>query len=90
MRGVSHNDSDQLLGIGISVTVKTSRGGRPLIVSPQSTMKVSGGFLIVSILSSLIFIPYNGFGAGRRFGIYLLTLYSAFMVTVILVDILGG
>eukprot|EP00042_Codosiga_hollandica_P057154 m.840477 g.840477 ORF g.840477 m.840477 type:complete len:624 (-) comp59512_c1_seq2:198-2069(-) len=76
-----------LIGIGLSTTVATLTKSNPLPISRNGTLKVSGAFLLVSLFSSCLVIPFFKFSAGRKFGIYLICLYVAFMITAIITDV---
>lgn len=74
-------DADVLLGMGVSCTAACLTKVNPYPVAGELGLEVSGGFLLVSLLSSIIIIPCNQFSAGKKYGIYLCSLYAIFMVT---------
>ncbi len=57
------------------------RRQNPFPINQAADLRVSGVFLLVSLVSSLVYIPWNGFSSSRRYGYYLWALYLAFMVT---------
>jgi Ca2+/Na+ antiporter len=50
-------------------------------VESNLSLQVSGGFLLVSLLATLFFIPFNKFASHKYHGAFLLALYAAFMIT---------
>ncbi|XP_004343855.2 solute carrier family 24 [Capsaspora owczarzaki ATCC 30864] len=77
---------DMLLGIGLASIVACTTIEDPYPFEMSSHMLASGLFFLGSLISSLIYVPLNGFGVGRKYGIYLLVLYTAFFVTSITLE----
>ena len=75
------------LGLGIAVVVATSSSGAPVPSNLNPAVMVSFAFLGVSLLSSLIVIPYNGFVLPRRYAFYLFAIYAAYLVVSVLVAV---
>ena len=91
-----------LLGVGVSCLVacltkvnpatgekgdwhKPDADGYP--IDQVTNLKVSGAFLILSLLSSLIVIPLCGFKSSKAFGYYLVILYLIFVGVCLYVEI---
>ncbi|XP_022797133.1 mitochondrial sodium/calcium exchanger protein-like isoform X1 [Stylophora pistillata] len=72
---------NMLLGIGISCTyVTVSHGHAILLRHKYNQYVISAAFLAASLGSSAICIPLMGFRVPRIYGVYLLTLYLAYLV----------
>jgi sodium/potassium/calcium exchanger 6 len=78
---------NMMLGLGIACVTKTARLGTALPIKQPLTLKVSGAFLLLSIMSSLLVVPLSGFHIGRHIGLYLFGLYAVFMATALYVEI---
>lgn len=91
-----------LLGVGVSCLVacitkvnpatgvkgdwhKPHADGYP--IDQVTNLKVSGAFLILSLLSSLIAIPLSKFKSSKIFGYYLVALYVTFVGVCLYVEI---
>ena len=74
-----------LLGMGIACLLVTS-GGQRYPFENSRHLLVSSCFLLVSLLSSLIYIPFNRFRCGRPFGIYLICLYVVFIISSVAIE----
>eukprot|EP00056_Hartaetosiga_gracilis_P005052 m.80796 g.80796 ORF g.80796 m.80796 type:complete len:729 (-) comp12032_c0_seq5:116-2302(-) len=77
-----------LLGIGISCAVAclNNDGRYAMHDQPSHQLKVSGGFLLLSLLSSLVYIPFNKFNASKKFGMYLCVLYAVYVITALTLE----
>jgi hypothetical protein len=60
---------------------------RFLQIDFSNVSKVLLGFLAISLISSLVMLPLQRFYARRPYGVYLLLLYFAFLVVVILTEV---
>lgn len=65
--------------------MKPDADGYP--IDQVTNLKVSGAFLILSLLSSLIVIPLGGFKSSKAFGYYLVILYLIFVGVCLYVEI---
>ncbi|XP_052261125.1 mitochondrial sodium/calcium exchanger protein-like isoform X2 [Dreissena polymorpha] len=74
-----------LLGIGIPFTIATIKNGD---YSIQITLEevVLAGFLMFSLVSSLLIVPLSGFRMTRAWGIYLIIVYITFLAASILTE----
>jgi len=77
---------NMLIGLGISLTIKCAQiYPTPYKAYLDLNLYIGFGFLIVSLISSMIMVPLNGYIVGRKYGIYLLILnfvFSAVSLTV--------
>jgi sodium/potassium/calcium exchanger 6 len=64
-----------LLGIGGAGTYMVASTGRPYPVQVSPTLWVSAIGLIVLLLTTLCFVPFNGFLISRRWGWFLIVFY---------------
>lgn len=79
---------NMLLGIGISCTIQTISGGRPISLHHKyHQYQISAGFLAASLCSSAIIIPVIGFKVPRIYGVYLILLYICYLATSIVAEI---
>eukprot|EP00049_Salpingoeca_infusionum_P006060 m.100790 g.100790 ORF g.100790 m.100790 type:complete len:697 (-) comp13183_c0_seq3:4403-6493(-) len=76
------------LGIGISCLVATMKNGGSFPVNDQDNhqLAVSGGFLILALVSSLVIIPARKFNANKVYGIYLWVLYVAYLIAALVLE----
>jgi len=72
--------TDLLLGIGISCLVQTA-GGEDYPVNLTMSLAVSIITLMLILVLSGVYIPLNGYGAARPYGIFLLV---AFVISTVL------
>lgn len=77
---------NMLIGLGISLTIKClANYPNPYLVDLTLKLYIAFGFLILSLVSTLIFVPLKKYTVTRSFGIYLLLLnllFSAVSFTV--------
>jgi len=78
---------NMLLGIGLGGTLVISQTGMPYPVEFDNTILVSCCGLLALLISTLIFVPLNGFNLTRRWGIFLIFAYLCIMIANILVEI---
>ena len=69
--------ADLLLGLGISCLYQTILTGEDYPVGLNLTLLISIVSLIGILIVCGIYIPLNGYGAGRPFGIFLLVAFAA-------------
>ncbi|EGD75575.1 hypothetical protein PTSG_06644 [Salpingoeca rosetta] len=82
---------NMLLGIGISCTIACLRndGHFPVKDQPSHQLAVSGGFLLLSLLSSMVIIPLCRFHASRKYGVYLWVLYLCYLASALALEFTG-
>ena len=84
-----------LIGIGVSCTarcISDADGGLyQFNLDPDSlqSLKISGGFLLASLVLSLCIVPASGFAMGKRYAAVLVVLYLAFLTAALVVEISG-
>jgi sodium/potassium/calcium exchanger 6 len=75
-----------LIGLGVSLTLKTaSLYPEPFPVELNLKLYIAFGFLMVSLLSSLIVVPLNKFLIAKKYAVVLLVLtclHSSVSITV--------
>jgi len=77
-----------LLGTGLSVSYKNILTFPvPFDLNFSGHVWVGFAILIFGIVSTLLFIPLNGFKTSRKYGIYLLVLYGIFGMLSVLLEI---
>ena len=59
---------------------------RPPLLQSNHQLTVSAGFLLLSLLSSLIIIPARGFHAGKAYGICLLCIYLSYLTASLCIE----
>eukprot|EP00164_Ancoracysta_twista_P007801 GFYU01011147.1.p1 GENE.GFYU01011147.1~~GFYU01011147.1.p1 ORF type:complete len:592 (+),score=30.65 GFYU01011147.1:38-1813(+) len=69
---------NDIVGLGLSLTVTTASSGA-VETELNSQVKIAYMFLGLSLLSSTIFIPMNGFRGNRLYSYYLFALYGTFV-----------
>jgi len=75
-----------IFGLGMSLTYQTA-SDFPIsyeVVVERRTFAVVAGFLLFTLVSSLIVIAANKFVVTKQFGIYLIALYSVFVMAIAL------
>lgn len=75
-----------LLGLGISMTAHCIKERTTFPVDLDPTMILSFVFLMVSLASALIAIPFCKFTSTKPFGILLIIVYSVYTLMIILVE----
>ena len=76
-----------LLGIGLGGTFVISQTGVPYPVEFDNTLLVSCWGLLALLISTLVFVPWNGFYLSKRWGMFLIFSYVCIMTANILVEI---
>jgi solute carrier family 24 (sodium/potassium/calcium exchanger), member 6 len=79
-----------LLGIGGAGTYVIASTGRPYPVQVSPTLWVSAFGLIILLITTLCFVPYNGFLISRRWGWFLIAFYCVLTVMNIVIEIRHG
>jgi len=80
-----------MLGVGISCFVACLRRGAPYPIHDDGKhqLSVSGGFLLFSLLCSLVVISLRKFFVGRCYGIFLCVVYCAYFATSFVLEFTG-
>ena len=79
-----------LLGVGFSSTYAIlGQKGAPFQLDISDTVLVSGIWIILALVFSLVWIACNGFRAGRVYGGIMVGLYVLVMTTSVAVDVRG-
>lgn len=79
---------NMLLGIGISCTVLNIKRGKAIpLLHRYHQYVISAGFLAASLSSSAIIIPLMGFRVPRMYGVYLILLYSAYLIVSVIAEV---
>jgi solute carrier family 24 (sodium/potassium/calcium exchanger), member 6 len=76
-----------LLGVGISGSIVVGQTGQgyPLVFS--HTLKVSAIGLLTLLVSTMVFVPWNGYFLSRKWGAALITFYVIIMVVNVIVEV---
>lgn len=78
-----------LLGVGISGSYIIQQTSQPYKLYFSPTLFVSTGGLLVLLLTTLVFVPFNGYFLTRRWGIFLIVSYAIIMALNVLVEVRG-
>lgn len=76
-----------LLGVGISGTYIVRKTGQPYHLHFSTTLLLTGAGLLVFLLSTLVFVPWNGFFLPRYWGFVLIGAYVCLMIANIAVEV---
>ena len=76
-----------LLGVGGTSLYLALRERKPFELSLDTGVALGVGTLTLSLLSAVIYIPLNKWSAGKKFGLYLLVLYTVFLVVEIVFEV---
>jgi solute carrier family 24 (sodium/potassium/calcium exchanger), member 6 len=79
-----------LLGVGITGIYITNQTGHALPLEFSTTLVITGTGLLVILLATLIFIPWNGYFLPRTWGIALIVGYTCLMIANVVVEIKSG
>lgn len=75
-----------LLGIGGAGTYVILSTGRSYVVHFSSTLWVSAIGLVMLLVATMIFIPYNGYWITRKWAFFLLGSYCSITILNIIVE----
>jgi len=75
-----------LMGLGLPFSYITLQKGVPYKINKTLLQNVLAYFLFGSLAVTLVFIPLNRFFYNRKFGVALITYYTAFLVVAILIE----
>lgn len=76
-----------LLGVGISGSYIVRQTGRPYALHFSTTLLLTGAGLLVLLLATLVFVPWNGFFLPRYWGFVLIGAYTALMIANVVVEV---
>ena len=74
------------MGVGISLLYSTLRFGEPYIFEFTTNVGITMVALGISLVSSVIAIPVNGFKLFRLHGVYLYVVYAVFFTVSLLYE----
>ncbi|CAF0867594.1 unnamed protein product [Brachionus calyciflorus] len=75
-----------LIGIGIPFTLKCIQSSEGFVIKQNFLLFFLALFLGISLLSSLIFLPFNNFYFSRKYALYLITIYVIFIIGCVLIE----
>lgn len=75
-----------LLGIGISGTYIIRESNTPYPLEFSTTLVITTVGLLTLLVATLIFVPLNGYYLPRKWGITLISAYTALMIANIVVE----
>jgi sodium/potassium/calcium exchanger 6 len=78
-----------LLGVGISGSYIIHSKGEPYKLDFSNTLLVSTIGLIALLITTIIFVPWNGYYLPRKWGFFLIFFYVIIMAVNIVVEVLG-
>lgn len=76
-----------LLGVGISGSIVIGQTGQGYPLKFSRTLQVSAIGLLVILISTLIFVPWNGYFLCRRWGATLIGFYVILMIVSVIVEV---
>ncbi|KAG8809241.1 hypothetical protein FRC17_003539 [Serendipita sp. 399] len=76
-----------LLGVGLSGTYIIQQSGQPYPLRLSTTLLVSSVGLLVLLLATIVFVPWNGYMLTRSWGFFLIVSYVVIMVINVTVEI---
>lgn len=76
-----------LLGIGVSGSIVIQETGQDYSFHFTPTLLVNSVGLLVFLVATLVFVPWNGYLLSRRWGIFLLLSYLTLMVVTVIVEV---
>jgi len=76
------------LGLGISLVLTTTKSfPQPYYAEISEQVVLGWIFLLISLVSSLVFIPISGFYLSKRYCIYLVVVYVVFLICAVLLEL---
>jgi len=78
-----------LLGIGISGSYVIRSTGQPYRLHFSNTLLVSTVGLLALLITTMIFVPLNGYFLPRKWGVFLICFYMVIMTINVVVEVLG-
>ncbi|KAH9949911.1 Sodium/calcium exchanger protein-domain-containing protein [Amylocystis lapponica] len=76
-----------LLGVGISGSYIIRQTAQPYHLHFSTTLIITGCGLLMLLLATLIFVPWNGYFLPRSWGVALIAAYTVLMVTNVVVEV---
>lgn len=76
-----------LLGIGITGTYITRQTSEHYLLEFSTTLIITGTGLLVFLIATLIFVPWNNYFLPRRWGFVLIAAYSCLMIANVIVEV---
>ncbi|KZT00823.1 uncharacterized protein LAESUDRAFT_687551 [Laetiporus sulphureus 93-53] len=78
-----------LLGVGISGSYIIRQTAEPYPLHFSTTLIITGSGLLVLLLATLIFVPWNGYFLPRSWGVVLIVAYTGLMMANVIVEIMS-
>lgn len=78
-----------LLGIGISGTYIIRQTDEPYPLEFSTTLVITSLGLLVLLVATLIFVPWNGYFLPRSWGVTLIVAYTALMTANVVVEVVS-
>ena len=78
-----------LLGVGISGSYVIHSTGKPYKMDFSNTLLVSTIGLLALLITTIIFVPLNGYYLPRKWGVFLICFYVVIMTVNVVVEVLG-
>lgn len=78
-----------LLGIGISGTYIIRQTDEPYPLQFSTTLVITSLGLLVLLVATLIFVPWNGYFLPRSWGVTLIVAYTALMTANVVVEVVS-
>lgn len=79
-----------LLGVGISGTYVIRQTGKPYPLEFSTTLVITSTGLLTLLISTLIFVPWNGYFLPRKWGFALIVAYVVLMTANIVAEVLSN
>ncbi|KAI0033562.1 Sodium/calcium exchanger protein-domain-containing protein [Vararia minispora EC-137] len=80
---------NMLLGVGIAGTYVTSQTGEAYVLHFSRTLLVSSLGLLLLLIMTAIFVPFNDYYLPRKWGFFLIASYVAIMIVNVVVEVLS-
>jgi solute carrier family 24 (sodium/potassium/calcium exchanger), member 6 len=77
-----------LFGVGISGSYVIHHTGEPYRLHFSNTLLVSTMGLLALLVTTMIFVPMNGYFLPRKWGVFLICFYVAIMTANVVVEVL--
>jgi solute carrier family 24 (sodium/potassium/calcium exchanger), member 6 len=78
-----------LFGVGISGSYVIYHTGEPYRLHFSNTLLVSAVGLLALLVTTMIFVPMNGYFLPRKWGVFLICFYVVIMIINVIVEVLG-
>lgn len=76
-----------LFGLGMGCTYRIASQKSAIHIGLTTEITVGLGFFLLSLLSSITFIPARGFWLQRYYGVYLMIMYTCFLITSVVLEV---